>query len=417
MSDDDIIEKVGKLTTTWNSEVSPDHCLHHFGSLTGTSLGVGGHYLSGGEANFTTGHRSERLIEIQSQVGHFGAPQLSGQEKDSDSLSSLELMDLASEIYREYARVLEDRGEEKHRYLLEVECSLQDRASRLAQTIDDRFRTTDPDGKSNLVVDACRQTDLISEAKDQHGSEAELKSILDAEPIPQNWSISVDLLEEDVDGQRVSGRYPHVHDGISTGRRRPCVKAEEFVEGYSCEFEYFPADVPLERLEAVSQAYVAELEEEATEMACTFRLLEVRLRLLREVLQQYELYGKLTGISESELGNIIDGEKNCPGANPMGRSPKMSEGEDPEEREEVVLDLLCEKEYWHLKGPHRGKPKWGDISLEVANRKPDLFTGNPEQYEHDSIPITGERIAELVRDEWGVDLSAIRKELDVPNSH
>lgn len=416
MSDNDIIKKVERLTTTWNSENSPDHCLHHFGCLGNTGLGIGGYYLSDEEAESLSGghHASDRLIQLQ--AGDLDAPQMSPQEEETDNanLSRLELMDLANKIYQDYASILEG-GAEKHHYLLELERSLQDRASRLAQTIDDRFRTTGPDGESNLVVDAHEQMGLISEAKDQHGSETTLRSILDAELIHQNWSISSHLVSEDVNGRRVSGRYPYTGDGLSTGEWRPCIEAEELVGKFACEFEYFPADIPLERLEAVSRAYLRQLVEEAREKARTFRLLEIRLQLLRRVLQEYELYGELTGISEREANEIFDRGKNHPAESSGGRPPKVSEGRNPADRKKVLIKYLQSSENWHEKGPHRGKPKWKKIHDEIrGSEESSLFKGNREAYGKGSqFMVYPERLTQIVTNS-NIDLQEIREGLDVP---
>ncbi len=416
MSDNSVTEKVEELTTTWNSKVSADHCLHHFSSLVGPDLGVAGYRLSDEDTEVTAADLSfeSSIMELQSDNGYsFESSLLDEQEKDGNSLSKSEFIDLTTEIYEGYADVLGDGGKENHRYLHEVERALQERAEQLSRAIDDRFRTTGPDGESNLVVDARSQVDLISEEESSHGSDATLKSIVDAEIISQKWSISIDLSKEDVNGQRVSGRYPYVHDGVTIGEWRPCVKVEEFIEGYSCEFEHFPADVPLKRLKAISRAYLQQLSEEAREMARTFRLLEIRLQLLREVLQEYELYGETAGINEQRVGEIFD-EVEGPSRRSMGRPPKMAEGEDPEDREKVLTEHLRKRENWHKQGRHKGKPKWKQIRVEIEDSDDvSLFKGNEDSWDDGHITVHPERLQQIAEDGEEIDLERIREELNI----
>ncbi len=417
MNDNSVTEKVEELTTTWDSKVSADHCLHHFSSLIGPDLGVAGYRLSDEDAEFFAAERcfERSMMGLQSDNDYSTElPLLGEQEKDGNSLSKSEFIDLTTEIYEGYADVLGDGGKENHRYLHEVESALQERSKRLSRAIDDRFRTIGPDGESNLVVDARQQVDLISEEKNKNGSESTLKSILDAEIIPQNWSISTELAVEDVNGKRVSERYPYVHDGVTIGEWRPCVKVEEFIKGYSCEFEYFPADVPLKRLEAISRAYLQQLSEEAREMARTFRLLEIRLQLLREVLQQYELYGETAGINEQRVSEIFDEVEGSSGRS-MGRPPKMAEEEDPEDREKVLIEHLQKRENWHKQGRHKGKPKWKQIRLKIEDSDDvSLFRGNEDSWDDGRITVHPERLKQIAEDGEEIDLGRIREELSIP---
>lgn len=149
-------------------------------------------------------------------------------------------------------------------------------------------------------------------------------------------------------------------------------------------FEFSPTDTFGKAFESIKKhaQLIESLYKGAEE---TLRLLQFRQGVLRNVLWQFELFGRVGALTSEEAGQILDeaGSEETQ----SGRPPKI----DYESLERILPELINCPKFKHQKGPHEGQWYVAEILREIE-RKHNTFDGVSERQARHAISVTLEKL-------------------------
>ena len=288
---------------------------------------------------------------------------------------------LIKKTHDEFREALPDR----YLHLRELESSLAARVDSFAQSARELQSRID---KATARMDEFRS---LSEAVDTLGE-------LPHEEPPDGLNSALQYYPEKVDVDNFEDLPVFMSD------------PEQFGAGVSDWTCFIGSDSPL-RVAALARINRKSLREQYRPVYRAFAVGELRLQILRHVLQRFEITGVTPSpISDEDAKATAESiRKTAKG----GRPPKVADGRDPSERRPIIVELLYDKENWHWDSNHIGSPKWGKIADLAFDRDPGLFHGNPKSYpDTHRFGISDTRIKQLVNNKWDIDLEGIRRELD-----
>lgn len=187
--------------------------------------------------------------------------------------------------------------------------SMQARAEKDANAIDESFQVTDPRSQNRTtILKQARKIYLeVKKLRDEHGPDTPLRENFSAEIEELDWRGQVDFVplvqtalsrpQRDVYAQL--GSLTEILSGIGGEMERPCFRIEDM--GFKCGLDWIPADATLSEVVKLLELHFTGIEDQARELRNTHALLSYRLQTLEAVLHEYDLYGNVetTGIAEA----------------------------------------------------------------------------------------------------------------------
>jgi len=358
-------------------------------------------------------------IPNNKKAGWPSGPDSVDEERQAQLYADMDEMrvQLVKETHNEFAEMLADKksSNEHYDYLRRREAAMHNEAKALADEIDHKFSARHPetDKETNALEEALRLYRYAERLCEKQPG-AQLSSLISGDTETRGWFLNRDLSPSAI----AAGSYPdHNHfelmHPLGRPEELPCFRVEDL--GFDCGIDYLPVTLSAEQFFVLAGYYFQDLEKDADYFGNTHALLCYRLQNLQLLLREHDLYGTTNLLSQEDAENRAKETKTA--GSHGGRPLKVRGDRDPEDRRTVILELLNKRKNWHSGGPHRGKPKWGEIADQAVSEDSSLFKGNRRSYpETHRFAISGERIIQLV-DQWEIDLEAIRKELDVPEPH
>lgn len=186
--------------------------------------------------------------------------------------------------------------------------SMQTRAEKLANAIDEKFQVIGPDSQNRTTTldQAYELYREVEKLRDQHGPDTLLRENFSAETEKLDWYAEVDpvapvhigLTRPRRDAHSQLGSLTKIRPGIGGERKRPCFRVEDL--GFNCGLEWIPADATLDEVLKLIELHFTGVEDEARDLGNTHALLSYRMEMLEAVLHEYNLYGNVEAWSISE---------------------------------------------------------------------------------------------------------------------